>query len=84
MLLAMQTRLRVSELTGLRRTDVSLDLGAHLRCERKGRKQRVTPLTRRPSKCHARGWPRTPTSPLTRCFPPATVAGSAATPSSDC
>jgi site-specific recombinase XerD len=35
----------VSELTGLRRQDISLDTGAHLRCHGKGRKQRRTPFT---------------------------------------
>jgi integrase/recombinase XerD len=42
---AMQTGLRVSELIGLRCQDVSLGRGPHLRCEGKGRKERVTPLT---------------------------------------
>ncbi len=46
LLLAIQTGLRVSELAGLRRADVILDHGAHVRCEGKGRKQRITPLTR--------------------------------------
>ena len=41
----LQTGLRVSELTGLRCQDISLDPGAHLRCTGKGRKQRCTPLT---------------------------------------
>jgi integrase/recombinase XerD len=44
-LLMIQTGLRVSELTGLRHCDVALDRGAHVRCDGKGRKQRVTPLT---------------------------------------
>jgi integrase/recombinase XerD len=42
---AIQTGLRVSELTGLRCQDVNLDKGAHVRCLGKGRKQRCTPLT---------------------------------------
>lgn len=42
---AVQTGLRVSELTGLRRADVHLDAGPHLVCSGKGRKERVTPLT---------------------------------------
>jgi integrase/recombinase XerD len=41
---AAQTGLRISELTGLRCTDVHLGVGAHLACEGKGRKQRITPL----------------------------------------
>jgi site-specific recombinase XerD len=43
-LLAIQTGLRVSELTALRRQDVVLDTGAHVRCFGKGRKLRCTPL----------------------------------------
>jgi site-specific recombinase XerD len=45
-LLAVQTGLRVSELTGLRREDLHLEAGAHVRCSGKGRKERCTPLTR--------------------------------------
>jgi site-specific recombinase XerD len=41
---AIQTGLRVSELIGLRREDVVLGSGAHVRCEGKGRNQRCTPL----------------------------------------
>jgi integrase len=46
LLTALQTGLRLSELTGLRREDVSLDVGAHVHCEGKGRKERCTPLTK--------------------------------------
>lgn len=45
LLLAVQTGLRVSELTGLTRQDVSLGTGPHVRCHGKGRKDRATPLT---------------------------------------
>lgn len=45
LLLAVQTGLRVSELTGLTRDEVQLDTGAHVRCHGKGRKDRATPLT---------------------------------------
>jgi len=45
MLLAIQTGLRVSELTGLNCSDVTLGIGANVRCEGKGRKQRAVPLT---------------------------------------
>jgi len=45
MLLAIQTGLRVSELTGLNCNDVTLGVGANVRCEGKGRKQRAVPLT---------------------------------------
>jgi site-specific recombinase XerD len=43
--LAVQTGLRLSELTGLRCTDIELVSGPHVRCEGKGRKQRSVPLT---------------------------------------
>jgi len=42
---AVQTGLRVSELTGLCCEDINLDKGAHVRCLGKGRKERCTPLT---------------------------------------
>jgi integrase/recombinase XerD len=44
--LAVQTGLRVSELTGLRNCDIELGVGAHVRCTGKGRKNRCTPLTK--------------------------------------
>jgi integrase/recombinase XerD len=43
--LAIQTGLRVSELTSLRCQDVHLGTGAHIQTTGKGRKQRATPLT---------------------------------------
>ncbi len=43
---AIQTGLRVSELTALRREQVNLDRGPHLQCKGKGRKERATPLDR--------------------------------------
>lgn len=46
LLVAVQTGLRASELTGLRRQDVIFGSGAHIRCLGKGRKERCTPLTR--------------------------------------
>ena len=46
LLVAVQTGLRVSELTGLTAGDVHLGPGAHVRCHGKGRKDRATPLTR--------------------------------------
>lgn len=42
---AIQTGLRVSELTGLSCADVNLGKGRHVRCSGKGRKERCTPLT---------------------------------------
>src|SRR2546429_213945 len=44
LLLAAQTGLRNSEITALRRTDVTLGTGPHVRCRGKGRKMRCTPL----------------------------------------
>jgi integrase/recombinase XerD len=45
LVLAVQTGLRVSELTSLRCGDVQLTTGPHARCAGKGRKNRITPLT---------------------------------------
>ena len=47
-LTAIQTGLRVSEITALTRQDVELRTGAHLRCTGKGRKERLAPLTESP------------------------------------
>jgi integrase/recombinase XerD len=44
--LAAQTGLRVSELTGLTCGDVHLGAGPHVSCHGKGRKERITPLTK--------------------------------------
>jgi site-specific recombinase XerD len=45
-LLAVQTGLRLSELTGLRREDLHIGTGAHVRVIGKGRKERCTPLSK--------------------------------------
>lgn len=45
-MLAIQTGLRISELTGLRCADLHLGTGAYVACHGKGRKDRITPLTR--------------------------------------
>ena len=45
-LLAVQTGLRLSEITGLCRRNVYLTTGAHVRVVGKGRKERSTPLTK--------------------------------------
>jgi site-specific recombinase XerD len=67
LLLALQTGLRVSELTGLRCDDVVLGPGAHVRCRGKGRKERCTPLRRDAARA-LRAWLRErngrPDSPL--------------------
>ena len=46
LLTAVQTGLRLSELTGLQQQDVTLGTGAHLRVVGKGRKERCTPLSK--------------------------------------
>lgn len=45
LVLAVQTGLRVSEITGVTIDDVHLGNGAHVYCRGKGRKDRCTPLT---------------------------------------
>lgn len=55
LLLVAQTGLRLSELTGLTCGDVRLGVGAHVRCVGKGRKERLTPLTR-PTVAVLRAW----------------------------
>lgn len=46
LLLAVQTGLRISELTSLERDSIKLGTGAHVFCLGKGRKERRTPLTK--------------------------------------
>lgn len=46
LLLAVQSGLRLSELTAIRRDAVILGMGAHIRVLGKGRKERATPLTK--------------------------------------
>jgi site-specific recombinase XerD len=55
LLLAAQTGLRVSELTGLNCGDVTLGTGASVRCLGKGRKHRAVPLTT-PTQAVLRVW----------------------------
>jgi site-specific recombinase XerD len=57
LLVAVQTGLRLSELIGLRCEDVVLDIGAHVRCTGKGRKERCTPL-RKETTTALRAWLR--------------------------
>jgi len=45
-LLAVQTGLRLSEMTGLKREDLILGTGAHVRVVGKGRKERCTPVAK--------------------------------------
>src|SRR6266567_4665603 len=46
LLTAVQTGLRLSEMTSLRHEDISLGTGAHVHCHGKGRKERCTPLAK--------------------------------------
>lgn len=46
LLVAVQSGLRLSELTGVRRDAITLGMGAHIRVLGKGRKERATPLTK--------------------------------------
>lgn len=55
LLIAFQTGMRLSEITGLRRHDVELETGAHIRCLGKGRKERCTPLAAKTVK-ELRAW----------------------------
>ncbi len=59
LLVAVQTGLRVSEMTGLTREDVVLGTGAHVRVIGKGRKERCTPLAR-PTRDVLKAWLREP------------------------
>jgi len=46
LLTAVQTGLRLSEMTALRQEDISLGAGAYVHCHGKGRKERCTPLAK--------------------------------------
>jgi site-specific recombinase XerD len=94
--LAVETGLRVSELTGLRVSDVHLGTGAHVRCLGKGRKHRCTPISK-PTTALLRDWidergggeddPLFPTrrgTPLTRSAVGCLVAKHAATAAQQC
>ncbi len=59
LMIAVQTGLRVSEITGLRHHDVTLGPGAHIQCIGKGRKERGTPLTKSAGKV-MRAWMQEP------------------------
>jgi site-specific recombinase XerD len=59
LLVAVQTGLRLSEMTGLKREDVILDTGAHLRVIGKGRKERCTPLAK-PTVAVLKAWLKEP------------------------
>ena len=69
LLVAVQTGLRVSELTALRRHDVTFGPGAHVRCHGKGRKLRCTPLRRDVTRVLAAWLRERPPAPDTPVFP---------------
>ena len=72
---ALQTGLRNSELTNLRREDVRLGAGAFIRCLGKGRKARCTPLRSDVAAYLAHWLSKQPPDPDTPVFP--TAAGKA-------
>jgi site-specific recombinase XerD len=59
LLVAAQTGLRLSEMTGLKREDLVLGAGAHVRVIGKGRKERCTPVTRS-TRAVLKSWLREP------------------------
>jgi site-specific recombinase XerD len=59
LLLAVQTGLRLSELTGLRHEDLHVGVGAHVRVIGKGRKERCTPLSKN-TRAVLAAWAREP------------------------
>jgi integrase/recombinase XerD len=69
LLVGVQTGLRVSELIGLRRCDIILGAGAHVRCEGKGRKQRSTPLRQEAAEVLAQWLRECPAEQATPAFP---------------
>jgi integrase/recombinase XerD len=69
LLVAIQTGLRVSELISLRRDDIVLGTGAHVRCDGKGRKERCTPLRRDVVVVLAEWFRECPAEPTAAAFP---------------
>jgi site-specific recombinase XerD len=59
LLVAVQTGLRLSEMTGMTRKDVALGTGAHVRVIGKGRKERCVPLAK-PTAAVLKAWLREP------------------------
>ena len=69
LLVAIQTGLRVSELISLRRDDLVLGTGAHVRCDGKGRKDRWTPLRQDVVVVLAEWFRERPAEPTEAAFP---------------
>lgn len=74
LLTAVQTGLRLSEMTGLQQGDVSLGAGAHVHCHGKGRKERCTPLAK-PTVAVLRTWIREQGREDSRILFPSTRGG---------
>jgi integrase/recombinase XerD len=66
LMLAAQTGLRASELTGLTCADVHLQTGAHVHTIGKGRRARITPSPKQPPLHYAAGSPSVPATNPTR------------------
>ncbi len=73
---AVDTGLRVSELTGLKNSDIELGAGAHLRCMGKGRKYRATPLRKETAAVLAVWMRERGVDPTTHSFPHGGEVGS--------
>jgi site-specific recombinase XerD len=69
MLIAVQTGLRLSQLTGIRRDDVDLGTGSHVRVIGKGRKERCTPLSKASRQLMAAWMREPPKAPDQPVFP---------------
>lgn len=83
LLVAVQTGLRLSELTGLRREDMQPGTAAHVRCPGKGRRVRCTPLTKQ-AEVAMKAWLLELPKSRNWLFPNAQAAGSGQTRSSVC
>jgi integrase/recombinase XerD len=71
---AIQTGLRLSEMTALRQEDLSLGVGAHVRCHGKGRKERCTPLAK-PTVAVLKAWIREQGSEPSKTLFPSSRSG---------
>jgi site-specific recombinase XerD len=74
LLLAVETGLRVSEMTGLTREDVTLGTGAHVDVVGKGRKQRVTPFSKQTAAV-LKAWIKEPARPNSDALFPSARGG---------
>ena len=80
--LAVQSGLRVSELTSLTCADIRLQAGPHVHCTGKGRKERDTPLLPATARILKAWLAERQGSPATRCSPARPGSACPATPSS--